>query len=66
MWVFGSLLFLDYREINVSPAINVLTTQNTSRPKVSHAKTISLRKHKNRCTISISCALPRGGCDCMK
>ena len=66
MWAFGSLLFFDYRETNASPAISVLTTQNTSRPKAPQAKTISLRKHKNRCTISISCALPRDGCDCMK
>ena len=34
MWAFGSLLFFDYRETNASPAPNVLTTQNTSRPKV--------------------------------
>ena len=34
MWAFGSLLFFDYRETNASPALSVLTTQNTSRPKV--------------------------------
>ena len=38
MWAFGSLLFFDYRETNVSPAISVLTTQNTSRPKAPMRK----------------------------